>query len=73
MPQPWPAVSPDQTNDIEPVVGFGAVRKMPDLGFAPIPGIGDVFQPYPVENILPGRQTFEQHFRCEVVLRQRVR
>ena len=31
MPQPWPAVSPDQTNEIERR-SLGAVRKRPICG-----------------------------------------
>jgi hypothetical protein len=31
MPQPWPAVSPDHTNDTERR-SFGAVRKRPTFG-----------------------------------------
>jgi ASC-1-like (ASCH) protein len=33
---------------------------MADLGFARYSGFGDIFKPYPIENILPGRKTVEQ-------------
>ncbi len=60
MPQPWPAVSPDQTNDIELLLrGRGA--EMPDLGFARDAAVGDILEPHPIKDILPGRQTFKQH------------
>jgi hypothetical protein len=38
MPQPWPAVSPDHTNEIERLLE-GAVRKRPTVG-SPI-SVGD--------------------------------
>ena len=61
MPQPCPAVSPDQTNDIErPVSRRGP--EMPDLRFARYPACADVIKPHAVENILAGRKAFEQQF-----------
>ena len=59
IPQPWPAVSPDQTNDIELFICWRG-PEMTGLGFTRYPGFTDVFKPHPVENILPGRKTFEQ-------------
>ena len=59
MPQPWPEVSPDQTNDTERR-SPGAVRKCPPCASL-CDRRGEVFEPHAVENILPGRQTFEQH------------
>jgi len=81
MPQPWPAVSPDQTNDIESLP-IGAVRKCPTcvsldifyrVRFEDIADPGISSETHPVENILPRRKIFEQHFGSEVAIRQRVR
>jgi len=46
---------------------------MPNLRFTRNPGIGNIFKPHPVENILSRWQAIQQKFRREVTLRQRLR
>ena len=64
MPQPCPAVSPDQTNDTEPRVA-GAVRKRPICGSPAMPLPVDVLEPHAVENVLPGRQPSSSTFEVK--------
>ena len=54
-----------------PLRGRGA--EMTDLRFSRNPGLGDIFKPHPVENILPGRQAIQRELRGEVAVRQRLR
>src|SRR6266436_8778529 len=44
--------------------------EMPDLGFSGYAGQSEIFKPHPVENILPGWKTVEEHLRRKIALGQ---
>ncbi len=71
MPQPPPAVSPDQMNDTF-LRCAGAVRKRPTCGSPTIAGDDEVLETDAIEDVLPRRQVFEQQLAGEVALRQHV-
>ena len=71
MPQPWPAVSPDQTKETERR-SAGAVRKRPTFGSPTTVGDGQVLKADAVEDVLAGRQAVDQRLGGEVGLRQRI-
>ena len=71
MPQPWPAVSPDHTNDTERR-SFGAVRKRPICGSLMIVGEGEILEPDAIEDVLSGRQVLDQRLGGEIAFRQRI-
>ena len=60
--------APDEA-DVAPVAGRGA--EAADHRLARDAGMREVAKPDPIENVLPGRQIFQQHFRGEVALGQR--
>ena len=71
MPQPWPAVSPDHTNETERR-SAGAVRKRPTIGSPTIVGDGEILKADAVEDVLAGRQILDQRLGGEIAFRQRV-
>ena len=71
MPQPWPAVSPDQTNDTERR-SLGAVRKRPTMRLADDGRRGEILETDAIEDVLAGRQVLEQRLGGEIAFRQRV-
>ena len=71
MPQPWPAVSPDQTNEIERR-SAGAVRKRPVIGSPTMVGDDKVLEADAVEDVLPGGQALDQRVGGEIGFRQRI-
>ena len=59
MPQPCPAVSPDQTKDMYASLG-GRGAEVPELRLAGDAVLVEVFEPHAIENVLPRRQAVEQ-------------
>jgi len=69
--QPWPAVSPDHTNETERR-SLGAVRKRPTVGSPTIVGEARPGNGRGRKMVLSGRQVFDQRLGGEVALRQGV-
>ena len=71
MPQPWPAVSPDQTNEIE----RRSARRGAETADDRLAHDGrrrKILKADAVEDVLPGRQAFDQSLGGEVAFRQRI-
>ena len=70
MPQPWPAVSPDQTNEIERRSRRRGAEA-PDHRLADDRRRRKVLEADAIEDVLPGRQAFDQRLGGEIGFRQR--
>ena len=67
IPQPWPAWSPDQQNEIERRGTKAAHHRLADDGRA-----CKVLKPDAVEDVLAGRKLLEQQLGREIAVRQSI-
>ena len=71
MPQPWPAVSPDHTNEIERRSRRRGA-KAADQRLADDRRRRQILEADAVEDVLAGGQAVEQHLGGEIGFRQRI-
>ena len=72
MPQPWPAVSPDQTKRMSRRAA-GGVQKAARDRLARELVVGEIDHDHPIEHALAGRQAGEIHLGGEVAVLERRR